>query len=81
MPGGSYGQRPEVEAQFVGIELSKRRIALAKLRLALLGQAVLLVLTVAAVPATVVCALHGTFWPLATAAGGLVAVTGRLCDR
>jgi hypothetical protein len=38
-------------------------------------------LTVAVVVMAIVCALRGTAWPLATAAGGLVTVTGRLFRR
>jgi hypothetical protein len=74
MAGRPYRQRPEVQARFVGFELAERRLAL-------LASGVLLMLTVAVVVMAIVCALRGTAWPLATAAGGLVTVTGRLFRR
>jgi hypothetical protein len=74
MAGRTYRRRPQVEARFVDIELAERRLAL-------LASGVLLLLTVAVVVMAIVCAARGTAWPLATAAGGLVTVTGRLFRR
>ena len=67
----SYRERPEVEAQFIRIELRERRFAL-------LCRAVLLMLSIALVTTAILCALRGAAWPIATTAGGSGTVTGLL---
>jgi hypothetical protein len=72
MPPRSYRQRPEVEAQFIDLELRERRFALR-------CRAVLLVLSIALVLTAILCALRGAAWPAATTASGSGTIIGLLC--
>jgi uncharacterized membrane protein len=69
MASNLYRHRPEVERKFVDLELRERRFAL-------MCRAILLVLAVGLVLATIICALCGEASSVTTVAGGSSALTG-----
>jgi hypothetical protein len=82
----------EIEGALLAFELTERRAALDRQgvlfkcelrerRVALLGQLVLLVISVAFAVVTIICALHGSPWPVAAGTGGASSLTAAVGFR
>ena len=68
MASQPYKTPDEVELDLKAFELTERRVAL-------LRQIVLMVISVAFAVVTIICALHGSPWPVSAGLGGSSSVT------
>jgi len=77
MANQSYREQRDVERRFVRVELAERWVSV-------VGQVILLALTVGLGVAAIICALRGTAWPVPAGAGGssvLIGVAAAAKDR